>query len=478
MSLQTSLVSWWKLDETSGTRSDAHGSNDLTDVNTVGSATGKQGNGADFEYSNLERLTISDASQTGLDLSTDFSFACWIKIESTGAGVNHYLMGKWGASSNRSYYFSYRDYDFQVGYFDGTNITRGGTNANVVSDGTWYHLVATMDISAASLTLYINGSEVTTSMDLTGATSINNGAGAFQIGSIDASTVETFDGIIDEVGVWSKILTQDEVTALYNQGDGITYEDTDPADVSTSNLLSKNLVSYWKLDEASGTRADSHGSNDLTDNNTVTSATGKVGDAGQFTAANSEWLEITNVSQTGLESNFSFSVAGWVYLDSLPSTGAYIGWVTKWDNVGTDNDYVFRFAYQNLAGVYKWQARFANNPTFTNNQWNYTMSTATWYHTVMVFNDTANTVELFVNGVSQGTSAVSITPQDGGADFKIGAAENSTSTYWNGRIDETAYYSKALTVEEITQLYNAGSGLAYEATVGGTTYNALAFCSF
>lgn len=38
--------------------------------------------------------------------------------------------------------------------------------------------------------------------------------------------------------------------------------------------LTDNLISWWSLDEASGTRYDSHGTNHLTDNNTVSSEAG------------------------------------------------------------------------------------------------------------------------------------------------------------------------------------------------------------
>ena len=31
------------------------------------------------------------------------------------------------------------------------------------------------------------------------------------------------DGLIDEVGVWSRLLTADEKTALYNSGSGLAY---------------------------------------------------------------------------------------------------------------------------------------------------------------------------------------------------------------------------------------------------------------
>jgi hypothetical protein len=43
-----------------------------------------------------------------------------------------------------------------------------------------------------------------------------------------------------------------------------------------------NLISWWSLDEASGSRADKHGANTLTDNNTVLSAAGKKSNAGNF----------------------------------------------------------------------------------------------------------------------------------------------------------------------------------------------------
>ena len=64
--------------------------------------------------------------------------------------------------------------------------------------------------------------------------------------------------------------------------------------VDTTCTLPTNLIAYWKLDEASGTRNDSKGANHLTDNNTVTQAVGKVGNAAQFTLANSEYLSIAD----------------------------------------------------------------------------------------------------------------------------------------------------------------------------------------
>src|SRR3989339_620227 len=80
--LPEGLVSYWTLDEASGTRIDVKGNNDLRDNNTVSSTTGLQGIAADFEGSNMETFSVSDAAQNGLDITGDLSFSMWIKPES------------------------------------------------------------------------------------------------------------------------------------------------------------------------------------------------------------------------------------------------------------------------------------------------------------------------------------------------------------------------------------------------------------
>lgn len=78
--------------------------------------------------------------------------------------------------------------------------------------------------------------------------------------------------------------------------------------------LAASVAAYWKLDEASSTRADSEGTITLTDNNTVTSDTGKVYDlAAKFTAANSESLSTTDSGAltTLANSDTDFWVAAW-----------------------------------------------------------------------------------------------------------------------------------------------------------------------
>lgn len=75
-----------------------------------------------------------------------------------------------------------------------------------------------------------------------------------------------------------------------------------------------DVLSYWKYDEASGTRYDAVTAtgNDMTDNNTVGSAAGKKDDAASFVAANSEYLSRANASLVNWP-QADLHIAGWVY---------------------------------------------------------------------------------------------------------------------------------------------------------------------
>ena len=218
MALTDDLVSYWKLDETSGTRADSHGSNDLTDNNTVGYGTGKISNGADFEQGNGdESLSIADASQSGLDITGDMSFSMWIKIESY-PGPSMVPLGKPGA------YITVLDYNnFSFVVYDASSNATSYTDPSVYTAGSnWYHIVGVYDSSTPSMTIYLNGSDGSATQNSADASSIANTANPFYLGA--NGTTNEFDGIIDEVGIWSRQLTSDEVTELYNSGDGLDYD--------------------------------------------------------------------------------------------------------------------------------------------------------------------------------------------------------------------------------------------------------------
>jgi hypothetical protein len=212
--LLTDLAAYWKLDEASGTRVDSYSNaQDLTDNNTVTSTTGKQGNAARFAVASSEYLSRADS--TTLSVSDSFTFAFWIRTttdQATSGFVekeNEYKVSKSGADN--------------IGFtvFDSVSGTTGAVDlGTTINNATWYHVVATYDHSDKKARVYVNnGSEALAS------TALSNGpkdaAGNFYMG-IDTAA-GWYDGDLDEVGFWKRVLTPTERTTLYNSGNGVTY---------------------------------------------------------------------------------------------------------------------------------------------------------------------------------------------------------------------------------------------------------------
>lgn len=211
----------------------------------------------------------------------------------------------------------------------------------------------------------------------------------------------------------------------------------------TSPLLT-DLISFWELEEASGTRNDAHGTNHLTDNNTVTQAAGKVGNAGQFTAANSEYLSATDNASLRVGSG-DFTFCCWAKLDTL---SAFNTLLAKYSS-----DY---WLYLNSAAGTGARLRITSG---TEAQGGGTVTTATWYFVVGWRDNAAQTLNVQLNNGTVGSIASATPPTDTASAFRIGA--RSPDLYFDGQIDQVAMWKRVLTTAERTWLYNAGSGRSY-----------------
>lgn len=216
---------------------------------------------------------------------------------------------------------------------------------------------------------------------------------------------------------------------------------------ASGSTLYTGLQAFWKLDEASGTRVDEWGDNDLTDVNTVTGAVGKIGNACQFTAANSERLSIVDNAALSM-GDFDFSLAGWVYLDSV---GVQRGIAGKYTTVleyqvyiNTSNQIVF---YVSSDGV--------GSTVVTNTAT--ALSVSTWYFVCAWHDSVANTINVSVNNGTAASVAHTTGVRNGSDPFTLGS--EGLALYWNGRLDAWGVWKKALSASERTTLYNGGAGL-------------------
>lgn len=186
---------------------------------------------------------VTIPSGANLNNLTQISVAAWIKPKSVGESSGGRIFSKGAGLSNR------------------LRCATGGTNSFVVTAGfdtygqwqtpnnsvklnVWQFVVFTLDLSSVNNepVLYLNAvsSEVIQNQAPVGNLAADD-TNAY-IGN-DSTTARTFNGLIDDVKVYNRILTQAEVIDLYQGKD-----------------VSSGLVGHWKLDEGSGlTATDSSG---------------------------------------------------------------------------------------------------------------------------------------------------------------------------------------------------------------------------
>jgi hypothetical protein len=217
--------------------------------------------------------------------------------------------------------------------------------------------------------------------------------------------------------------------------------------------LYDSLIGFWKLNEASGTRLDSIGDNDLTDVNTVTSDTGLVYPlAAKFTQANNESL--THSSNATLQSgNIDFWVAAWVKFDSV----ADINVLMQKGRSFTVNEYEWTL-YSTPSNV---SLRVNNGSVnteliFTGT----TLTTGVWYLFIAYHDATNNFLGVSVNGSNFTTSAYSLGVVLTAEDFHLGRGQTDNLTRHHNGLIGSAMYGKGYipTNADAAYLYNGGLG--------------------
>jgi hypothetical protein len=242
MALADSLISFWELEAASGTRNDSHGSNHLTDNNTVAQAAGKVGNCADFELANSEYLSC--ASNATLQMGDiDFTIAAWVNLETKSQDMQIVAKDVDTPGSSRDYTLDFALASLMFRFY----INGGGAPDLIVSSAdlfdpalaTWFLLVAWHNAAADTLNLQVNNG--TPNSHTTSGTVPQTSSAEFRIGARAYASFEGyFDGLIDQVGIWKRVLTSDERTALYNGGNGLAYAAFAPA--TTFGYLKRNVL--------------------------------------------------------------------------------------------------------------------------------------------------------------------------------------------------------------------------------------------
>jgi hypothetical protein len=205
------------------------------------------------------------------------------------------------------------------------------------------------------------------------------------------------------------------------------------ATFTTTPCYSSDNISHWTLNEASGTRVDSIGDNDLSPINAPLTKTGQVNDGVEATVAGTDYLSIADNASLSTGGETSFTVSMWVKLNAKTGTQVF---VSKFNSVSTGEYAVY---FENLAD------RFVFS-TYGNNQ-NYFVyadelgspTVGTWYYITATHNALTNTNSITVNNGAADTLSSVAEHQDSAASFLIGAFGPGPLYYANAVIDEVRF---------------------------------------
>lgn len=219
------MVAWWPLDELAGgTSEDIIAGHNGTYVNVPVPLAGQYvDNALCFDGIN-SYVNVPDAP--GLNFGTgDFSIDAWIKTTvASGVRVIVDKRVESGSTTGYSLFLGNGQLGFQIadgvgGSFctscgGGTSCTNYGSGV-FVATGNWEHVAVTVSRTINGGTFYVNGVSVGVFNPGCHATSITN-ANPLRIGSRSSSVSAVFDGCIDEVELFNRVLNPVEVASLYN----------------------------------------------------------------------------------------------------------------------------------------------------------------------------------------------------------------------------------------------------------------------
>lgn len=470
-------IALWHMNETSdntcsggedvcdSSRRGNHG----TSVNTT-ITTANQQIGDAARYFNGTNAYYSSPS---VNLGNKFTIETWIRVESastfmmiasnttsgnTDDGFRFYV-NSWSTSNRR---ITLETANGSVGFTTNTRI-------EAVDLNTWTHVALLVDRLNGRGEIYVNGvnatsaSGVSTSFKISAALNIGrttNGQGYYK-------------GYIDEFRITGRLLTPDEIKAdagHFPQGVytskaidlGTTLTSVDEIQWTESGVatgdgetpyLSTNLIGHWKFNETSGTTAaDSSGNGNSGTLNGMSGCT-----SSQDSCANSGWTSTNKKWGTGsimfdgtddyvqysnpTSFNYGtadFTIEAWIRLNTLGHTHVIFTKTASgsWTTAGkqfmiysVDNKLYFD-AYA-LATIKSTQ----------------TLNTGRWYHVAVTFNDTSNTIKLYVNGKQDGEGTANLTADD---------PTHILTTGPHGILDTLRFYQRELSADEILSDYQAG----------------------
>ena len=271
--------------------------------------------------------------------------------------------------------------------------------------------------------------------------------------STGSKTWSGYKAVFDStVGTWS---FESDVT------EGLAYTSVTPvvggiysadALVGVSSLYDKiwnNCNAYYKLD---GHCRDSVNMYDGIPNN-ITFVDGKIG-RGAHTTGYRHYISLPN--EVSVKGRTQVSYSGWCFIESTLNKEFYI--ITEIANSSGYTRAAFGVTTNLLPFAGLRTVATGDSGSFQKVTSTSPMSTSTWYFLCGVFDLANGNITLYVNGVSVGSLNVTASSFVNANPYRIRICGFDEPGSGNIRVDEVGIWSKALSADEVSELYNNGAG--------------------
>ena len=422
------LAAEWRMDEcswdgTDGEVQDSGGGSlngkAIGGANTAGS--GKVCSSASFTAVN-HGIEIPDDPSLDL-IGGNWSVAFWYKMMEASSGGWDQIFVK-GNGSRRNYAMWLHPSSGRI-HFRVDPGNQGLDSNSLLTPGAWYFITGLYD--SGTLKLYINGALDRSATGITMDASSDNDDPLYLGKSAQYNTIQSK---LDEFMVFSKALTEAEITSLYtltHTCSGTCY--TEPLAVYYMDENSWNVGTADEVKDSSGNsyHGTPYGSVAI---NTTDS---HIGYSGEFSSSNG-YIDIAGLpvsTSSGDQTTVTFWMKWLGGNSQMP-----IGWTT-YDLWLNSDRFGFNTGQGDIYGITGAAAKLANN----------------WHHIAAVFTN-SGTVQnsLFIDGVEQSLTTVqgsSHANRTVGTNFKISGWMNNSSYKFNGLMDELRIYKRGLSASEV-----------------------------
>ncbi len=442
------------------------------DENSKVYPTGKNG---DCAFVHIER-TI-----TGTDVSTinpPYTIAYWHKMSDMilSGGIYPTIALHSGSTTYPYLRISLRNSEFRdLAYFGNEKYLYGGKFYSSSDADVWHHVVFTIpDSDIDNWNYYINGN---LSNGIKGANT-GNFYGITKIADIGINSSQRYQGYFDDVRIYNRILSQDEINAIYNSGSGTEsniYTDSTKYPISsniskldytskisvTGSIATASVVNKENYNDAllihhklNGNVLDSTTYGYHATEVNVEYASGLINQCVSFTSGSSYLLLDKSAPSAGyFEMDKNFTWCTWAKL----STGVTANYETIISLRATHGATVHscRLAFAGSSSNNKLYCRFdtdlTQNSTIVGTG---SYSDYNWHHAALTYDGSIKKAILYRDGNSEGSKLIT------GSWTLSSEVATWTLGYSNIRYfaDDMRVYSKVLTETELRNIYNSGYG--------------------